>query len=243
MVAFLVAYSQLEGEKESSVFNVISLRAKVIRTPSKKQCTSHKRSSAISIGRIRKLKCKHIFLFVIQRWIVHCDDLPAKRQIHFFKNIIFHLTYFPTITKKIFPLVFLLLTATLYLVKLNKSLWITLFSFYVSWFYLRFYQKTGNTRGDESDSFGFVNLFPSALKPLLAPICNSCYLLASKILPKRNAAATSLPTDNAFLVTESDPEAAERVKRHRARAVEALNERLAKLEEVEKVEKVKTQDK
>jgi len=86
---------------------------------------------------------------------------------------------------------------------------------YVSWLYLRYFQRNPLTglRGDPSDDFSFPSLFPAAMRPVTDPVAN---------LFDRMLCARSRPSEVALPV--SDPTKA---SRRRERGERVLEERLA----------------
>lgn len=64
---------------------------------------------------------------------------------------------------------------------------------YVSWVYLRFYQRHSNgTRGDSAENFRFSSFFPNVLQPFIALIANPVYAGCLRIgLVKRLSPASS----------------------------------------------------
>lgn len=86
---------------------------------------------------------------------------------------------------------------------------------YVSWIYLRYFQRNPLTglKGDSSDDFSFPSLFPDAMRPVTDPVAN---------LFDRMLCARSRPSELALPV--SDPAKA---LRRRERGERVLEERLA----------------
>ncbi|KAF0711819.1 Aste57867_5077 [Aphanomyces stellatus] len=97
--------------------------------------------------------------------------------------------------------------------------------FYFGWFYLRFLAKNADgSVGDTSDAFSLAVLFPPFLRTTIQPICDLVFNVARLcgLFSNRDAAAAaSLPT----VAVASDPVA----ERRKARAMKALDEKLAKL--------------
>jgi len=86
---------------------------------------------------------------------------------------------------------------------------------YVSWLYLRYFQRNPLTglKGDPSDDFSFPSLFPDAMRPVTDPVAN---------LFDRMLCARSKPSEIALPVT--DPTKA---SRRRERGERVLEERMA----------------
>uniref|UniRef100_A0A2M3Z3Z2 Transmembrane protein n=1 Tax=Anopheles braziliensis TaxID=58242 RepID=A0A2M3Z3Z2_9DIPT len=101
---------------------------------------------------------------------------------------------------------------------------------YVSWVYLRFYQRHSNgTRGDSAENFRFASFFPNVLQPLIAIFANPVYLCCLRVgLVKRlsppQSISSSLQSVN-VLLPGVDPQDMER---RRQIALKALSERLSK---------------
>ncbi|CAD5175395.1 rhomboid-like protein 19 [Musa acuminata AAA Group] len=111
-----------------------------------------------------------------------------------------------------------------------------LFGIYMSWIYLRYFQKRPETslKGDPSDDFSFSSFFPEFLRPILDPITSLFHWVfcgrrsgSSAELRGRSLDASPLPGSDSI-------EAA----RRRERGARALEQRLAaeKLSAVGKVE-------
>jgi len=86
---------------------------------------------------------------------------------------------------------------------------------YVSWLYLRYFQRNPLTglKGDASDDFSFPSLFPDAMRPVTDPVANVFH---------RMLCASSKPSELALPVT--DPTKA---SRRRERGERVLEERMA----------------
>uniref|UniRef100_A0A182K1L6 Transmembrane protein 115 n=1 Tax=Anopheles christyi TaxID=43041 RepID=A0A182K1L6_9DIPT len=101
---------------------------------------------------------------------------------------------------------------------------------YVSWVYLRFYQRHSNgTRGDSAENFRFASFFPNVLQPFIAVIANPVYLgclrigLVKRLSPQQSH-SSSLQSVSVHL-PGVDPHDMER---RRQIALKALSERLSK---------------
>ncbi|KAG0474560.1 hypothetical protein HPP92_014246 [Vanilla planifolia] len=102
---------------------------------------------------------------------------------------------------------------------------ILLFGIYMSWLYLRYFQKRPETgiKGDPSDEFSFSSFFPEFLRPVLDPIAS----LFDRMFCGRKHHALSEPADSALggdPLPGSDPIEA---SRRRERGARALEQRLA----------------
>jgi hypothetical protein len=86
---------------------------------------------------------------------------------------------------------------------------------YVSWLYLRYFQRNPLTglKGDLSDDFSFPSLFPDAMRPVTDPVAN---------LFERMLCARSKPSELALPVTNPS-----KASRRRERGERVLEERLA----------------
>ncbi|KAL5014629.1 hypothetical protein ScPMuIL_008899 [Solemya velum] len=109
------------------------------------------------------------------------------------------------------------------------------FGIFLSWIYLRFYQKHSNgNRGDMADNFNFASFFPSQLQPLIAIISNSIFMGMVKIRickkPQRKYDVSS-PSTITISLPGTEPQDAER---RRQLALKALNDRLSKVEQTGK---------
>ena len=137
------------------------------------------------------------------------------------------------VQSKTLPFYFYLFTTLMYIVKLNSAFLMTTNSFFFSWFYLRYLQRKGENKGDDSESFSFSFLFPSLMRPIVSPFFNIFFFICGRFVPKPTGTNQTFH-DDSFVIVENDEESKERAKRHRARAVDVLNERLALLEEAER---------
>lgn len=102
---------------------------------------------------------------------------------------------------------------------------------YVSWVYLRFYQRHSNgTRGDSAENFRFSSFFPNVLQPFIALIANPVYAgclrigLVKRLSPASSSSA-SLQSVSVHSMVGVDPHDMER---RRQIALKALSERLSK---------------
>ncbi|XP_062552995.1 transmembrane protein 115 [Armigeres subalbatus] len=102
---------------------------------------------------------------------------------------------------------------------------------YVSWVYLRFYQRHSNgTRGDSAENFRFASFFPNVLQPFINLIANPVYLgclrigLVKRLTPQQSS-SSSLQSVSVQSLVGVDPHDMER---RRQIALKALSERLSK---------------
>ena len=146
--------------------------------------------------------------------------------------------YLNSIKSKNLPFCYFSIMLIIFLLGFNKGFLMMLFSYLLSWIYLRYFQTKGENRGDDSESFVFSSLFPSFLKPILNPIFSIAFFLCGRFFPKPTGSNQTF-NDESFVVIDDDEESKERTKRHRARAVDVLNERLALLEEAERLKSEK----
>lgn len=102
---------------------------------------------------------------------------------------------------------------------------------YVSWVYLRFYQRHSNgTRGDSAENFRFASFFPNVLQPFVNLIANPVYLGCLRIgmvkrLTPQQSNSSSLQSVSVHSLVGVDPHDMER---RRQIALKALSERLSK---------------
>ncbi|XP_019561109.3 transmembrane protein 115 [Aedes albopictus] len=102
---------------------------------------------------------------------------------------------------------------------------------YVSWVYLRFYQRHSNgTRGDSAENFRFASFFPNVLQPFVNLIANPVYLACLRIgmvkrLTPQQSSSSSLQSVSVQSLVGVDPHDMER---RRQIALKALSERLSK---------------
>ncbi|CAH2001370.1 unnamed protein product [Acanthoscelides obtectus] len=135
------------------------------------------------------------------------------------------------------PLTVFFLSVILKVIGLVDGTYPTMFfnGLFVSWIYLRFYQKHSNgTRGDMADYFTIASFFPNVIQPPIAMISNSIYSglvkigLCRKVVRKYDVAnpvgvTISIPsTSNSGNTDHHDTE------RRRQIALKALSERLSK---------------
>ncbi|GLE06232.1 hypothetical protein PINS_up015474 [Pythium insidiosum] len=144
---------------------------------------------------------------------------------------------FPTIKLRFYPLLAVLFFSLCTLVAMgasSKPLRVSLIGAgpysvlgaYLGWYYLRFFNKNADRSvGDISEEFGLVVLFPDCCASVVGPVANFSFSVAKLCgyFKNRSAkAASALP-----IVTDAsnDPIA----ERRKARAMKALDEKLAKL--------------
>ncbi|XP_055606596.1 transmembrane protein 115 [Uranotaenia lowii] len=102
---------------------------------------------------------------------------------------------------------------------------------YVSWVYLRFYQRHSNgTRGDSAENFRFASFFPNVLQPFVNLVANPVYQGCLRIgmvkrLSPAQSSASSLQSVSVHSLVGVDPHDMER---RRQIALKALSERLSK---------------
>lgn len=102
---------------------------------------------------------------------------------------------------------------------------------YVSWVYLRFYQRHSNgTRGDSAENFRFASFFPNVLQPFINLIANPVYQGCLRIgmvkrLTPQQSNSSSLQSVSVHSLVGVDPHDMER---RRQIALKALSERLSK---------------
>ncbi|CAI5744947.1 unnamed protein product [Peronospora destructor] len=97
---------------------------------------------------------------------------------------------------------------------------------YFGWYYLRFYSKNRDqTVGNVSDEFALVVLFPDFCSPLIGPLANFCFNVAKLCGFFKRRAAQKPKMLPILTEIKNDPIA----ERRKARAMRALDEKLAKL--------------
>uniref|UniRef100_A0A182M801 Transmembrane protein 115 n=1 Tax=Anopheles culicifacies TaxID=139723 RepID=A0A182M801_9DIPT len=101
---------------------------------------------------------------------------------------------------------------------------------YVSWVYLRFYQRHSNgTRGDSAENFRFASFFPNVLQPFIAVIANPVYLGCLRIgLVKRLSPQQSNSSSLQSISVQLPGVDPHDMERRRQIALKALSERLSK---------------
>ncbi|XP_038982402.1 rhomboid-like protein 19 isoform X2 [Phoenix dactylifera] len=97
-----------------------------------------------------------------------------------------------------------------------------LFGIYMSWIYLRYFQKKPETglKGDPSDEFSFSRFFPEVLWPILDPVAS----LFDRAFCGRSETSSETRGDTLTPLPGSDPIEA---SRRRERGARALEQRLA----------------
>ncbi|XP_015116221.1 transmembrane protein 115 [Diachasma alloeum] len=136
------------------------------------------------------------------------------------------------ITNRNVPLTVWILLLLLWIVGLLEGTQPTMFlsGLFVSWTYLRFYQKHSNgTKGDMTDNFTFASFFPNVLQPPVAIVSNTLHNLFVRIgLCKkvvRRFDMSNAPPGLVISLPGIDPQDSER---RRQIALKALSERLSK---------------
>uniref|UniRef100_A0A8W7PID8 Peptidase S54 rhomboid domain-containing protein n=1 Tax=Anopheles coluzzii TaxID=1518534 RepID=A0A8W7PID8_ANOCL len=101
---------------------------------------------------------------------------------------------------------------------------------YVSWVYLRFYQRHSNgTRGDSAENFRFASFFPNVLQPFIAIFANPVYLCCLRIgLVKRLSPPQSNSGSLHSVSVQLPGVDPHDMERRRQIALKALSERLSK---------------
>ncbi|KAJ2763283.1 hypothetical protein IWQ56_004867 [Coemansia nantahalensis] len=109
--------------------------------------------------------------------------------------------------------------------------------FLVSFVYLRFYQRTGNVRGDRSDAFAFCTFFPEFAQPVVRRVSDAVFraAVACRIVTSedgyRQAVDLEAGLDRSLPTAPSPPPPAPQpedsdAERRRALATKALDQRL-----------------
>eukprot|EP01097_Dermamoeba_algensis_P002999 TRINITY_DN2206_c0_g1_i1.p2 TRINITY_DN2206_c0_g1~~TRINITY_DN2206_c0_g1_i1.p2 ORF type:complete len:143 (-),score=31.49 TRINITY_DN2206_c0_g1_i1:153-581(-) len=125
---------------------------------------------------------------------------------------------------------FLLLSFALYVFRINIQPSYTFFGFLISWTYLRFFQVSGDIKGDHSDSFSFASFFPELLRPFVSLVSGVIYIIVSNIgiIPKTNRKDQhhTRPFVDPNVSSLSDPVDAER---RRGLGMKAVESRIAEM--------------
>ncbi|KAK1382451.1 rhomboid-like protein 19 [Heracleum sosnowskyi] len=99
-----------------------------------------------------------------------------------------------------------------------------IFGTYISWIYLRYWQKKPETklRGDPSDEFAFSTFFPEPLRPVIDPVAS----IFDRMLCSRSATSDE---DSGYTLGSSSLPGSDPIEasRRRERGARALEERLA----------------
>ncbi|KAF3433919.1 hypothetical protein FNV43_RR25022 [Rhamnella rubrinervis] len=119
----------------------------------------------------------------------------------------------------------------------------TVFGTYISWIYLRYWQRKTETKlkGDPSDDFAFSTFFPEFLRPVIDPIANVFH----RMLCGRSEGSTDAQgyTLGGAPLPGSDPIEASRRRERGARALEErLAERLAAARSAEESQRDATEN-
>lgn len=131
------------------------------------------------------------------------------------------------------PLTVVIVSILLWAVGLLDGTYPAMFAsgLYVSWVYLRFYQRHSNgTRGDSAENFRFASFFPNVLQPFVSLIANPVYQgclrigLVKRLTPQQSN-SSSLQSVSVHSLAGVDPHDMER---RRQIALKALSERLSK---------------
>ncbi|XP_058453519.1 transmembrane protein 115 [Malaya genurostris] len=136
-------------------------------------------------------------------------------------------------TNRNVPLTVVILAITMWACGLLDGTYPAMFAsgLYVSWVYLRFYQRHSNgTRGDSAENFRFASFFPNVLQPFINLVANRVYLSCLRIgivkrLNTQQSNSSSLQSVNVHSLAGVDPHDMER---RRQIALKALSERLSK---------------
>ncbi|CDK25443.1 unnamed protein product [Kuraishia capsulata CBS 1993] len=157
-----------------------------------------------------------------------------------------------TVRVRQIPIMILFMSVVLSLVRRSLSPMLPICnSFYISWMYLRFFQKTTLSndlitpttvtqgtviRGDASDTFAFIQFFPDFIKPTLKPLCRAIYhtsVLLSVIKPFNDddietGNLRAIKRINAFTQQDQNVSARDIAERRRQVALRVLEERVGK---------------
>ncbi|XP_058815491.1 transmembrane protein 115 [Topomyia yanbarensis] len=136
-------------------------------------------------------------------------------------------------TNRNVPLTVVILAITMWAFGLLDGTYPAMFAsgLYVSWVYLRFYQRHSNgTRGDSAENFRFASFFPNVLQPFINLVANPVYQSCLRIgmvkrLNPQQSNSSSLQSVNVHSLAGVDPHDMER---RRQIALKALSERLSK---------------
>lgn len=136
-------------------------------------------------------------------------------------------------TNRNVPITVVILSITMWAFGLLDGTYPAMFAsgLYVSWVYLRFYQRHSNsTRGDSAENFRFASFFPNVLQPFINLIANPFYQGCLRIgivkrLTPQQSNSSSLQSVSVHSLVGVDPHDMER---RRQIALKALSERLSK---------------
>jgi len=136
-----------------------------------------------------------------------------------------------------FPLLYITLITILSMspIMTSASFFLAVFSFFVSWTYLRFYKpafpdldtaQSSNLRGDASETFAFSEFFPDPLKPTISVFSNAVYqiLISLRICTPFSDADIAASREELSLQRPGSVRAEQ--DRRRALALKALDQRL-----------------
>ncbi|XP_065214989.1 transmembrane protein 115-like [Planococcus citri] len=135
------------------------------------------------------------------------------------------------ITNRNMPLMVLFFSFVFWFVGISQSTNTVMMSFgvYVSWIYLRFYQRhSSGTIGDMSESFNFASFFPSIIQPYVGVLANTIFdlLVKTKICKKRVTIID--PSSDLTSVTVDASGVNHDKERRKQKALKALSEHLNK---------------
>jgi len=139
-----------------------------------------------------------------------------------------------------FPLIYVGLITLLSLTPLLSStgFFLAVYGFFTSWIYLRFYKpvfpdldslQPTSLRGDASETFAFVEFFPTSARPAVAAVSNQIFqvLVALRICAPFSSADVSAAARGDHGIQRGAPGSARaEAERRRALALKALDQRL-----------------
>lgn len=141
----------------------------------------------------------------------------------------------PTLSHKLVPSLVLAVTLVVeLLLGLGEDTAFVCVSLVLSWCYLRFWQPRGPSRGDWREEFAFAHMFAEAFRPPVEAVGRVVYSLLGRLWFFREPAVPPPPLPTG--VHHQDVEAPEAplvvdpvAERRRARALKALNSRMASM--------------
>lgn len=152
---------------------------------------------------------------VLSGFLVGVKQITPDEEIAFVK---IKVKWLPTL------LILVSIAASFFLEKSSSYTPSIIFGIYMSWIYLRYFQRRPETglKGDPSDEFSFSSFFPEFLRPILDPIA-SLFERALCLRSETSGGSGGHTLDESHL-PGSDPIEA---TRRRERGARALEERLA----------------
>ncbi|OLY77661.1 Transmembrane protein 115 [Smittium mucronatum] len=153
---------------------------------------------------------------VIAGFTVASKQISPDHHIRLFGGtIIFRINTLPVVFMTIVPPILVLFGR-------NSSAVLLDFGILVSWIYLRFYKRNGDTRGDRSEAFSFTSFFPEFLQ----------YSVKFKIIPSNSDYNTLEDLElgrsaEDYTIDDDEIEALAESERRKNLAIRDINEHLS----------------